>query len=338
MFKKIKNYCKAHIDPEIKKPLFSCPEKPHVLLGLSGGPDSIFLLYFLNHLKTQNLINITAAHLNHGWREDACRDEKLCEETCEKLGVKLITGHAKEFSKPAQKNRSLEALGRSLRQQFYSKTKNDLKCDYVALAHHLDDQQETFFIRLIRGSSLSGLTGIKPVQQLKKYDLTIIRPLLSTPKEEIVEYLTKNKILYAKDPTNKSDNFLRNRIRNYIIPACKQVDPRFSQTFEQTRAALTQENEYLETICKETFEKIFFEEKNCFVGNKKEFLDLDQNIQARLIISWLAQAQAPFTPSTGFFKEVVRFLETEHGGSHQINEKWRIQKQKNRFWLESTKI
>lgn len=337
MFNRITTYIKTHIDPNLKTPLLM--GKPHILLGLSGGPDSVFLLYFLKRLVDENLIKLTAAHLNHGWRKEAHQDEQFCKTVCEKLKIDLVTEHAKNLTNPIKSNGSLEAIGRSMRQEFYAKTKKQYNADYIALAHHIDDQQETFFIRLIRGCSLAGLTGIKPVQLVQKYSLTLIRPLLATPKEKIVAYLKKNKISYITDASNKSDNFLRNRIRNHVIPACKGVDSRFSQTFEQTLATLSQENDLLQEICKNAFDKIFKKKENeKLVGDKKNFLTLHPIIQKRLILSWLTHARAPFTPSTRFFDEIVRFLSGEHGGNHEISNEWLIKKQKNQFWIETRKM
>lgn len=320
MFNKIKNYIKTHISP-----VFT--EKPHILVGLSGGPDSVFLLHFLKKLETEGTITLSAAHLNHGWRTEANEEELFCKDLCKKLEIPCFAEHAKNLTIDLKPNGSQEEIGRKLRQHFFKKIKKEQNIDYIALAHHQQDQEETFFIRLIRGASLAGLTAIKPFQ--KEY----IRPLLCLSKQEIVDYLEENNLEYKVDQSNESDNFLRNRIRNHVIPALKGVDPRFSQKFETTLKNLEQENLLLEKITESAFESVFSE----LIGNQEVFCSLDSILQKRLVVRWLCTKRVKFIPSSGFLEEIIKFISSERGGIHQVHENWAIKKQQKKFWISDEK-
>lgn len=317
---KIETYIKTHIDPVLEKPIFS--GTPHILIGLSGGPDSVFLLHFLKHLELKNLISLSAAHLNHGWRPEADEEERFCKTICKNLSIPCYTEHAKNIS--VTHKGSKEALGRALRRHFFKAVQKQINADYIALAHHLQDQEETFFIRLIRGTSLSGLTAIKPVHG------SYIRPLLSTAKQEILDYLSLHQIEYRTDVSNESDLFLRNRIRKYVLPALRATDPRFGQKFISTLETLREENELLETVTNEAYASLFTPQ---LVGDKKVFVTISPILQKRLIIKWICDNKVPFHPSTGFLKEIITFISSPRGGTHTLNQSWAIKKVQNKFWI-----
>lgn len=336
MLNKIRTYIKTHIDPKLEKPILDDSVRPqthvpHILVGLSGGPDSMFLLHVLKNLADDGLISLSAAHLNHGWRPEADSEEDFCKKACEKLEIPCFTDRIKNLSVECKPNGSKEEMGRTFRRHFFSKIKDQIGADYVALAHHQQDQQETFFIRLIRGCSLSGLTAIKPVQSF------YIRPLLKISKPEILEYLKKSNIGYVVDESNSSDDFLRNRIRKYIIPALSQADPRFCQKFQTSLDALEQENGLLDEVCDKAFENTFIRpESGKLTANKKSFMALNQAMQKRVLIKWLCAEQVPFRPSTGLLEEIMTFISSDRGGTHHMHQDWLIKKQKQQFWIERT--
>ncbi len=147
-------------------------------------------------------------------------------------------------------NGSQEEYGRRLRRHFFEQILREYNADSVALAHHAQDQEETFFIRLIRGSSLTGLTSIKPKNG------PYIRPLLETPKAEILAWLHTNNIPYALDKTNESPDYLRNRIRLNVLPALRICDERFEANFLTTLNRLKTTEDFLERLTQKAFEKI----------------------------------------------------------------------------------
>lgn len=321
MLKKIKKYIETHICKNLNK--------KKIIVGLSGGPDSVFLLYFFKDLEKEFDISLAAAHLNHGWRDEAKRDEDFCRKLCKKLDIKFFSEHAKNIKISIKPNGSKEETGRRLRRKFFEDLKEKHKFDYIALAHHQQDQQETFFIRLMRGCSLDGLTAIKPV------NLPYIRPLLTTPKHEILQYLEENKISYVIDQSNFSNNFLRNRIRSNIIPELEKADKRFSQKFETTLETLDQENRFIEKATQNKFTNMFARHisGNLLIGCQEKFCELDPILQKRVTIKWLCDQNVKFCPSTGLLEEIIKFLSSKRGGTHKIHENWVINKKQKKFWI-----
>lgn len=190
-----------------------------VVVGLSGGPDSVCLLHWLVQQKDLGL-TLIAAHLDHEWRPNSHKDVLFCKELCQKLGITFITQKASELPHQPKYNGSQEEVGRKLRRAFFEQVAQDYNANTIALGHHTGDQQETFFIRLMRGTTISGLGGMK--EQDGKY----VRPLLHVSKETIYAYLKKNNLSYLTDTTNNSEAFLRNRIRKHLIPALQHCDQR----------------------------------------------------------------------------------------------------------------
>ncbi|MFZ5953516.1 MAG: tRNA lysidine(34) synthetase TilS [Candidatus Dependentiae bacterium] len=295
------------------------PSGTSVLVGLSGGPDSVFLLHVLVLLRNQGLItDFMAAHLDHQWREDSAKDAQFCKDLCKKWKVPLIINKLSDLGISQKSTGSKEELGRRARRQFFEQVKRDYELDRIALAHHAQDQQETFFIRLIRGTSLTGLTGMRP--QSGDY----IRPLLELNKNDIVAYLDKHAIPYIIDPSNLSEEYLRNRIRLKVIPALQACDTRFDQNFAQTLARLQETEDYLEEHTTQEFAKIATPDyKTITVNNLLSYPSL---MRYRLLMHWMQANNVRIPLSQSFLDEILRFLSSPHGGAHDLHHEWRIEK------------
>ncbi|PIR73254.1 MAG: tRNA lysidine(34) synthetase TilS [Candidatus Moranbacteria bacterium CG10_big_fil_rev_8_21_14_0_10_35_21] len=199
-----------------------------IVLGVSGGPDSVCLLNILFNLQKKYSLELIIAHVNYGLRgKDSEQDERFVKTLAEKYGLEMAILKPKIKAK-----KNLENNLRDIRYIFFEKIRKNNNFDLIAVAHNLDDQVETFLMRLIRGSGLSGLAGMK--YQNEK----IIRPLLGTTRKEILEYLKKNKLNYRIDKTNAEDLFLRNKIRNKLIPYLKkEFNPNITETiFAETQS------------------------------------------------------------------------------------------------------
>lgn len=304
--------------------------KPHIIVGLSGGPDSVFLLHVLVKLAQLEIINLSAAHLDHGWRTSSSKDADFCKQLCINLNIPFYSTHASTITLEKSYKGSQEALGRALRQAFFKAVLHDRNADFIALAHHYDDQQETFFIRLFRGSTINGLCSMKPIDNL------FIRPLLSIHKKEILNYLKTNAIPYCLDETNTSPTYLRNRIRNILIPALQSCDSRFDSTFKHTLTSLQTENKFLHNLAEQAFDLVFTYsgKENKLLGSKKALLEQHSVIQHRIILLWMIQESVPFSPSLLFIEEICTFLCNPRGGQHTLNLAWAIIKKQNTFWIE----
>lgn len=188
-----------------------------ILIALSGGPDSVFLLHFLNNYKKKYRIQIGAAHLNHLLRgKDSDRDELFCEAICNELKIPFLSARKNVKSYSLKSKQSIEVAARKIRYKFFNECTVKGEYSKIATAHTLDDNTETVFLNLIKGAGIKGLAGI-PVKREN-----IIRPLLNVSKEEILFYLDANRFEYRIDKSNFSDEYERNILRNKILPLISQ--------------------------------------------------------------------------------------------------------------------
>ena len=185
-----------------------------IVVGVSGGPDSTALLYSLASLKDEFKLKLYVAHLDHMLRRNSSKDVLFVKGLAAKLRLPVTVGRADV--KKLLKEGSVEEAARNARLGFLFSVAKKISADKIALGHNLDDQAETVLMRILRGSGLYGLAGIMPKRRIGGYD--IIRPLLEIKREEIEAYLKKNRAVALRDPSNKEDIYLRNKIRNRLIP------------------------------------------------------------------------------------------------------------------------
>ena len=194
-----------------------------IIVGFSGGPDSVFLVEMLKQIKKEKNINIVLVHINHMYRgKDADDDEEFSKNYAKENNFQFFSKkiNLEELAKKTKK--SFEETGREERYKFFDEVLNKVSANKIATAHNKDDQVETFLFRLIRGTSLDGLECIK-----EKKD-NIIRPILNFYKKDIVKYLDENKIKYRTDKTNFENTYTRNSIRLDLIPFIEtRYNPKF---------------------------------------------------------------------------------------------------------------
>jgi len=223
-----------------------------ILVAFSGGPDSVFALHFLDKFKKKYGIELLALHFNHGLRgKESDDDANFAEEFCDAMNVKFIVQNlnVKTFAK---KNKfSIEEAARLLRYKNLDLIAKKWGCTKIVTAHNLSDNTETILMNLFNGTGLSGLMGI-PIQRGN-----IVRPLICLSKQEIFEYLQKEKINYRVDSSNLSDDFRRNYIRNRIVPLIKtKLNPQIDEALfrsSQNLANSLQLNETLVAYLKSRF-------------------------------------------------------------------------------------
>lgn len=300
------------------------PKNCTIVVGFSGGPDSVYLLLTLKALEASHHLNLVAAHLDHEWRQESGKEAIWCQDFCKKQAINFTSTRASNISLHKSFNGSKEQHARDLRRSFFERIADQYENAYIALAHHKDDQLETFFIRLARGTSLQGLSGIK------KQDGRYIRPLLNISKQEILQYLQIEDIPFLQDPSNKDTTFLRNRIRHHLTPILPSIDSRISQNIVKTMDHLTSVDNLLQQITQQTISNIALSESPLSL-NTEQFLQLHPILQQRIMLQLLIQAGATFTPSTSLFAEMIRFLQTSSRKTHTMHQTYKVIKSKKSF-------
>jgi tRNA(Ile)-lysidine synthase len=219
-----------------------------VLIAFSGGPDSMVLLDALDKLKSKYGIRLCLAHFNHRLRGKAAEeDAEFAEKTANERKLMFI-GSSADVAAYAKENKlSIEAAGRKLRYEFFLRSSLTVGASKVALGHTADDQAETLLMRLIRGAGPGGLAGIPPIRRLdERSGLKIIRPLITSWRSEIEQYLGERQLDSRRDVSNEQPEYFRNRIRLELIPHLeKEYNPQIKQHFAAAASALAIENDFL---------------------------------------------------------------------------------------------
>ena len=236
------------------------------LLAVSGGADSMVLSHlfrFLESAQNGKGLEFQVAHVNYHFRgEDSNLDQKLVEDFCKKNDIKFHLKDVSEQEKTQMK--SLQNWARELRYDFFFKILEQENLDYIVTAHHLNDELETFFINLSRGSGIKGLSGIP------KNENSILRPLLKFTKAEIYAFAEENHIDFREDKSNEKNDYLRNKIRNQLTPKILEIFPQFLEQFGESLSYLSSVNDFYQNEIEKTFQEILMDEnEEGFTLNKK---------------------------------------------------------------------
>lgn len=236
------------------------PPGTKVLCALSGGADSVCLLHLLYRLRRLLDIRVAAAHYNHCLRgAESDRDEQFVRELVAQCcgpdrspgplgvgqplpGVELTVGRGDVAARAVRTRQGIEETARQMRYDFLQRAARELGCTVIATAHNADDNAETVLLHLMRGAGLRGLGGIPPVRD------NIVRPLLTTTRGEIEDYLRTQGLPWVEDSTNRSDRYLRNRVRHQVIPALRQAAPGFDRRLIECSAAIRSDEICLEQL------------------------------------------------------------------------------------------
>lgn len=201
-----------------------------VLIGLSGGADSVFALHFFYRFKTKYNLSIAALHVNHNLRgSESLRDEEFCRKLCEDLEIEFHCSHVNVSAFAKNNKKSVEEAARDLRYKEFEKTAKLCEADLVVTSHNSNDNTETVLLNIVNGTSLSGISGI-PIKREK-----IIRPFLCLSKDSIVDFLNSNGIKFVEDSSNKNVDYKRNFLRSKVIPELKEnINPSIDKTILQS--------------------------------------------------------------------------------------------------------
>lgn len=271
------------------------PDGAKVVAGVSGGADSVALLHALQRLG----IPCTVAHLNHGLRGDESDgDEEFVRRLAEELGLPVVVRAADVRQLAEDSALSIEMAARQARHGFFAEFGDSV----IALAHHADDQAETFILKLARGAGPEGLAGMPYVQEIGP--IRLIRPMLDVRRSSILEWLKANNISWREDTSNSDETFLRNKVRHTILPLLeKELNPNIRETILRTMDILRAESE-------------FVDEASSFVGLTETKLEASSTLQQPAAVQRRAVRRWLFgqgVEDVGF-DTVERILELMHAG------------------------
>ncbi|MEI3499137.1 MAG: tRNA lysidine(34) synthetase TilS [Bacilli bacterium] len=243
-----------------------------IVVGVSGGPDSMALLHLMSSIKKVIDIEVVCAHVNHNVRKESSSEKVFVEKFCLNHGIVFESMKIEDYGDDNFHNEA-----RSKRYNYFGNIVKKYGAKYLLTAHHGDDLIETILMRIVRGSTLRGYSGFSKIVKFEDY--TILRPLINVTKDEIFEYNKNNNIAFVQDASNQKDVYTRNRFRKYIVPEFKKEDPNVHNKFYKFSTTLLEYNDYID---KQVEKKI----TNIYVQNTlkiDEFLKEEKVIQMKII-------------------------------------------------------
>jgi tRNA(Ile)-lysidine synthase len=263
-----------------------------IILAVSGGPDSAAMLDIFSKLQNKYDLGLIVAHVNYGLRgRDSDGDEKFVRYLAKKYGMQI------KILKPGFRKHLSENELRDIRYDFFERIRKENNFNLIVVAHNADDQVETYLMRIIRGAGLQGLSA------MKYRSGKIIRPLLNITREEIEKYLKINKLKSRIDRTNLESEFLRNKIRNKLIPYLeKNFNPQIRNTIFSSIESIAEDLEYLSQAADRAYTK----NKDLSV---RKILDLPPAIQKRVILNALSDKKSGLKDiEAAHIKEIMKII------------------------------
>ena len=260
-----------------------------IVIGVSGGPDSMTLLNVLINLKQKlEISKIVVATVNHMIREEAEEETKFVENFCESHGIEFYLKKVDVQEEARSKKISTELAGRNARYDFFEEVLKKTGSNKIATAHNLNDNAETVLMNLLRGSGVSGLKGIEKIRDGK-----FIRPIIECKRSEIEQYCLENKLNPRYDKTNNENTYTRNKIRNMLIPYIEEnFNPNIVDSLNRLSTIATKEDEYIHKIVENSFKNIVITAdmgKKEIILDLKKFNELDEVIKSRLILYTISE-------------------------------------------------
>ena len=260
-----------------------------IVIGVSGGPDSMCLLQALIQIKEKKKLNykIYVAHINHGLRKEADGETKYVQDFCAKNNIECFVKKENVEKIAKEQKIGTEEAGRELRYGFFEEIKNKTKSNKIAIAHNLNDKVETILMNIIRGTGTNGLTGIEPIR-----NNLYIRPLIEIERKEIEKYCEENKLEPKIDKTNFENIYTRNKVRNLLIPYIKkEFNPNIVDAIDKLSKISTEEQNYLNKLVNNIYSNLLLEENinkeakhNQIILDLKKFNTQDLVIKRKIIL------------------------------------------------------
>lgn len=243
-----------------------------IIVGVSGGPDSMALLHLMSSIKKKLDIEVICAHVNHNVRKESSNEKKFVEQFCQDHNIVFESMKIEDYGDDNFHNEA-----RSKRYHYFGKIVKKYNAKYLLTAHHGDDLIETILMRIVRGSTLRGYSGFSKIVKIDDY--TVLRPFINVTKDEIFEYNRINNITFVQDASNQKDIYTRNRFRKYIVPEIKKEDPNVHHKFYKFSTTLLEYNDYIDKQVEKEISRIFPQN----VLKIEEYLKEEKVIQMKII-------------------------------------------------------
>lgn len=293
-----------------------------ILIALSGGSDSVFLIHFLLKYKKKYNIDLAAFHLNHKLRQESSLDQKFSEEICSKFNVPFFTANRNVKTFASKNKLSIEEAGRILRYQSLNKIAEKNNYTKIATAHNLNDNSETILLNLIKGKGLRAISGI-PI----KSD-NIIRPIMCLTKSEIEDYLNLNKIPFIEDKSNFEPNYERNYLRLKIVPEIKSLYQDFEKTIFQTSKIFYDYFEFTDKVINEKIQK-FVNFNNGDIELKLNIFRKENNFIKSEVIRAILIHKLKIEPTFKKIQEILNLINYQVGRKIFISDNYEVVKENN---------
>ncbi len=247
-----------------------------VVIGLSGGADSVFLMHFFIDLAGKYNLTLKCAHIEHGIRgKDSIEDCEFCRKICKENNIEFNMLSIDAPKEAAEAKMGVEEYSRNRRYEFF----DSIQCDKIATAHNLSDNVETIIFKLIRGCSLKGAAGIPPKRG------KIIRPLIETSGGDIRSWLNENSVQYRTDKTNFDNDYSRNYIRNSVVPLFSKVNDNYEEAFSRFAESALEDSKFLDELAEESYKKLKI---NNYIEVEK-LINIERPLRLRVIAKFLAE-------------------------------------------------
>ena len=303
-----------------------------IVVGVSGGPDSITLLTCLNKYKDTLKCKIVVAHINHLIREDSTDDEQFVEKTCEKMKIPFYVKRAEVEKIAKDLKKGTEEVGRKIRYDFFDEVAIKEKANKIAIAHNMNDNAETMILNLLRGTGAKGLEGIQP-KEYNKY----IRPLINCERKEIENYCDKNKLMPRIDSTNKENIYKRNIIRNKILPELKELNPNIIKTLSRTSKIIKDDNDYITEQTNLAYNQIVENSVGKAEISLEKFNELSKTIKSNIILKIIEKLSGTARNiEKSNIDDIIKMAEKAIGNKYmELNKEIKIEiKNKKIFFIE----
>ena len=300
-----------------------------LLIGLSGGPDSVFALYFFNKFKKLFKVAIYALHINHLLRGvNSDKDEEFSKNICRKLNLEFASKQVDINKIKLNSNKSVEEIAREERYKHLVNHAVKFEADKIITAHNQDDNTETVLLNLIKGAGIQGLSGI-PIKREN-----IIRPLLCLSKNEILDYLKANKIRYRIDKSNLENDYQRNFLRNKIIPKLiDEINPSLHQSVFRSSSNFSSLNKGLKVIVNDHADNAWFKRNDKYSLKLKQLEDLNAFMIDEIIIYGLKKYYSPKITSKDVAK-IKKLMESQVGKSVKLRDSFTAVREREKIIVQ----